>query len=94
MRSHLLTTSGVRSRVRPADETDVAGVGRPSGPPSTRTALGERSFDVVLTDINMPRLSDSMEEGTVLKWLVEVGEAGSLDVAAKGVCWCCALPQR
>ena len=25
------------------------------------------------TDIVMPRLSDSMEEGTVLKWLVEVG---------------------
>jgi len=27
----------------------------------------------VATDVNMPRLSDSMEEGTVLKWLVEVG---------------------
>jgi pyruvate dehydrogenase E2 component (dihydrolipoamide acetyltransferase) len=27
----------------------------------------------VATDIVMPRLSDSMEEGTVLKWLVEVG---------------------
>ena len=25
------------------------------------------------TDVNMPRLSDSMEEGTVLKWLVEEG---------------------
>jgi len=25
------------------------------------------------TDVTMPRLSDSMEEGTVLKWLVEVG---------------------
>jgi pyruvate dehydrogenase E2 component (dihydrolipoamide acetyltransferase) len=25
------------------------------------------------TDVMMPRLSDSMEEGTVLKWLVEVG---------------------
>jgi pyruvate dehydrogenase E2 component (dihydrolipoamide acetyltransferase) len=25
------------------------------------------------TDVPMPRLSDSMEEGTVLKWLVEVG---------------------
>ena len=25
------------------------------------------------TDVLMPRLSDSMEEGTVLKWLVEVG---------------------
>src|SRR5882724_7265730 len=24
-------------------------------------------------DVTMPRLSDSMEEGTVLKWLVEVG---------------------
>jgi pyruvate dehydrogenase E2 component (dihydrolipoamide acetyltransferase) len=26
------------------------------------------------TDVVMPRLSDSMEEGTVLKWLVEVGD--------------------
>src|SRR5918911_2236743 len=25
------------------------------------------------TDVTMPRLSDSMEEGTVLKWLVEPG---------------------
>src|SRR3954447_20448058 len=25
------------------------------------------------TDVTMPRLSDSMEEGTVLKWLVDVG---------------------
>jgi pyruvate dehydrogenase E2 component (dihydrolipoamide acetyltransferase) len=29
----------------------------------------------VATEVNMPRLSDSMEEGTVLKWLVEVGGA-------------------
>ncbi len=26
-----------------------------------------------MTDILMPRLSDSMEEGTILKWLVEDG---------------------
>ena len=25
------------------------------------------------TDVTMPRLSDSMEEGTVLKWLIEEG---------------------
>ena len=25
------------------------------------------------TDVTMPRLSDSMEEGTVLKWLVDEG---------------------
>src|SRR5215218_4017806 len=25
------------------------------------------------SDVTMPRLSDSMEEGTVLKWLVDVG---------------------
>jgi pyruvate/2-oxoglutarate dehydrogenase complex dihydrolipoamide acyltransferase (E2) component len=25
------------------------------------------------TDVTMPRLSDSMEEGTVLKWLVDRG---------------------
>src|SRR3954466_10080596 len=28
------------------------------------------------TDVMMPRLSDSMEEGTVLKWLVDVGGEG------------------
>src|ERR671916_1574250 len=28
------------------------------------------------TDVLMPRLSDSMEEGTVLKWLVEEGGEG------------------
>src|SRR5256885_17191204 len=28
------------------------------------------------TDVMMPRLSDSMEEGTVLKWLVDVGDEG------------------
>lgn len=37
----------------------------PSWPPSR---ICEMAVDVV-----MPRLSDSMEEGTVLKWLVEVG---------------------
>src|SRR5918997_6570325 len=26
------------------------------------------------TDVTMPRLSDSMEEGTILKWLVSVGD--------------------
>ena len=26
------------------------------------------------SDVTMPRLSDSMEEGTVLKWLVDVGD--------------------
>src|SRR5215213_5497292 len=25
------------------------------------------------TDVTMPRLSDSMEEGTILKWIVSVG---------------------
>ena len=25
------------------------------------------------TDVTMPRLSDSMEEGTILKWIVEEG---------------------
>src|SRR3954454_3827675 len=28
------------------------------------------------TEITMPRLSDSMEEGTILKWLVEKGGEG------------------
>jgi pyruvate dehydrogenase E2 component (dihydrolipoamide acetyltransferase) len=28
-----------------------------------------------MTDIPMPRLSDSMEEGTILKWLIEDGQA-------------------
>ena len=26
------------------------------------------------TDVTMPRLSDSMEEGTILKWLVAEGD--------------------
>ena len=29
------------------------------------------------TDVTMPRLSDSMEEGTILKWLVEPGAAAN-----------------
>jgi pyruvate dehydrogenase E2 component (dihydrolipoamide acetyltransferase) len=28
----------------------------------------------VASDITMPRLSDSMEEGTILKWLVSEGD--------------------
>src|SRR3982750_3086695 len=28
------------------------------------------------TDVTMPRLSDSMEEGTILKWIVEEGGEG------------------
>src|SRR3954464_3326618 len=28
------------------------------------------------SDITMPRLSDSMEEGTILKWLVSQGDEG------------------
>jgi pyruvate dehydrogenase E2 component (dihydrolipoamide acetyltransferase) len=28
-----------------------------------------------MADIVMPRLSDSMEEGTILKWLKSVGDA-------------------
>src|ERR671917_352116 len=35
-----------------------------------RSLTGERRM---ATDVTMPRLSDSMEEGTVLKWLVEQG---------------------
>ena len=31
-----------------------------------------------MTDVVMPRLSDSMEEGTVLKWLKQVGDAVAL----------------
>src|SRR3954452_682119 len=32
-----------------------------------------RGFWHMATDVTMPRLSDSMEEGTILKWIVEEG---------------------
>ena len=61
MRSHLLAASGLRSRVRHIDVADVAGVGRPSGPPSTRTALGElvSLLDGVRLVGALPRLSSA-----------------------------------
>src|SRR6267143_592163 len=31
------------------------------------------SWGLMASDVTMPRLSDSMEEGTILKWLVEEG---------------------
>ena len=36
------------------------------------------------SDVVMPRLSDSMEEGTVLKWLVEQGGEVKRGSAARG----------
>src|ERR687896_1542056 len=44
---------------------------RPRSPPSETSR--ERGHRPMASDVTMPRLSDSMEEGTVLKWLVEEG---------------------
>ncbi len=38
-----------------------------------QAALATFRDSLMATDVTMPRLSDSMEEGTVLKWLVEEG---------------------
>lgn len=53
----LLATAGVRSRARP--RVDVEGLGRPSGPPATSTALGELGsvLDGVRLVGALPRLS-------------------------------------
>src|ERR671917_481474 len=40
--------------------------------PSQRSATSEEKR--LATDVTMPRLSDSMEEGTILKWLVSEGD--------------------
>src|ERR687896_557654 len=44
---------------------------RPRSPPSETSR--ERGHRPMASDVTMPRLSDSMEEGTVLKWLVDKG---------------------
>ena len=36
------------------------------------------------TDVTMPRLSDSMEEGTILKWLVSEGDEVEKGPSGKG----------
>ena len=33
-----------------------------------------------MSDVVMPRLSDSMEEGTILKWLKQEGEEVAIDL--------------
>jgi pyruvate dehydrogenase E2 component (dihydrolipoyllysine-residue acetyltransferase) len=47
----------------------------PGGEIGTDLASQKRSKGLLMPDVVMPRLSDSMEEGTVLKWLKEVGDA-------------------
>ena len=32
-----------------------------------------------LTEVRLPRLSDSMEEGTIVRWLKQDGEAVAVD---------------
>src|SRR6478735_9549318 len=41
--------------------------------PPLRRRSPDRPSEVMATDLAMPRLSESMEEGTILKWLVEEG---------------------
>ncbi len=43
-----------------------------------RRAGDPRGDEVVATDIVMPRLSDSMEEGTILTWMKQVGDEVAL----------------
>ena len=33
-----------------------------------------------ITEVRMPRLSDSMEEGTIVRWLKDAGEIGRAHV--------------
>jgi pimeloyl-ACP methyl ester carboxylesterase len=56
---HLLASAGVRSRAR--HRADTAGLGHPSGPPSTRAALGElgSALDGVRLVGALPRLSSA-----------------------------------
>ncbi|MDR7253234.1 pimeloyl-ACP methyl ester carboxylesterase [Nocardioides sp. BE266] len=56
MSPHLLAASGLRTRVR---RSDVSGVGRPGGPPSARTAVGElgAGLDAVRLVGALPRLA-------------------------------------
>ena len=43
-----------------------------------RRAGGHRGSDLMAEEIVMPRLSDSMEEGTILKWMKSVGDEVAL----------------
>ncbi len=55
----LLATAGVRSRAR--DRVDVDGLGRPSGPPATGTALGELGSGLAAVRLAgaLPRLASA-----------------------------------
>ena len=43
-----------------------------------------------MADVVMPRLSDSMEEGTILQWLKQVGD----EVARRATSWSRSRPTR
>src|SRR3954462_3207478 len=44
-----------------------------AGPGRFEADAGRLVSGQMATDVTMPRLSDSMEEGTILKWIVEEG---------------------
>src|SRR6185312_12825342 len=57
--------------------------GRPTPPPSPISATTRRRPDA-MTDVLMPALSPTMEEGTLAKWHVKVGDkVSSGDVIAE-----------
>ena len=65
-----------RHRRRRADallEADGAG-GDPPRRARRQRGAGDPGGEPLMADVVMPRLSDSMEEGTVLKWLKAVGD--------------------
>src|SRR6185503_15464331 len=82
-----------RAGVRPSRRSPAAGdrrrrpdavreAARAGGDPARR-ARGERGAghargDPVSADVVMPRLSDSMEEGTILRWLKSAGDEVAL----------------
>ena len=69
---------GPRDRRRRADALLQAARAGRVPPRGARGAGGDRHVQgrLMASDVVMPRLSDSMEEGTVLKWLVERGRRG------------------
>ena len=80
-RAGVIGVMAVCRDVTPRHEVDAAlrsSRGRPTGAPAPRALGGfkPRGAGTVpgMADVAMPRLSDSMEEGTILKWLKSDGD--------------------
>src|SRR6185437_12755958 len=64
-----------RARGRADGAGGGGGAGRPV-PGARRPSVGIRVVSVAqITEVLMPRLSDSMEEGTIVRWLMAAGDA-------------------